>query len=589
MKILAVASSGGHWVQLRRLADAFEGHTVTYVTVNPAHRDEVAPARFYAVPDANRETKLRLILLTAKLCWIRLHSSLAVSSPENGSSLAALGAYQMTPIHVPAFSGSGRLSDRNGLWLWSELTGIGDTLQVVLDTLTAHIAILDAWGDIIAINDAWRQFAQANGLDHETYGLGMNYLTVCEAAQAHDVAQGIREVLAGRRDTYCLEYPCASPEQDNWFRLSVNLLPAPGGGQVLVAHDDITELRQLQAAYQHAHAELLEYRERLQTENRYLQDDIESRDGFEDIIGRSPVLLGLLGMVERVAPTDATVLISGETGTGKELIARALHGRSPRHQHPLIKVNCAALPATLIESELFGHEKGAFTGALSRKVGRFEIADGGTLFLDEIGELSLDLQAKLLHVLQNGEFERLGSTKTQQVNVRVIAATNRNLIQAVGEGSFREDLYYRLNVFPLTVPPLRDRREDIPLLVWAYLMKHQGRLGKHIEEVASSVMESLIAYEWPSNVRELHNVLERAMILSPGSTLMMDKVFEPSQSWLNTELGSQRLDDVERTHIQSVLVACDWQIKGAGKAAERLGLRPSTLWSRMKKLGVTRP
>jgi formate hydrogenlyase transcriptional activator len=292
--------------------------------------------------------------------------------------------------------------------------------------------------------------------------------------------------------------------------------------------------------------------------------------------------------VERVAGTDTTVLLLGETGTGKELIARAIHRHSARKDRPLIKVNCAALPPTLIESELFGHEKGAFTGALARKMGRFELADAGTIFLDEIGELPLDLQAKLLRVLQDGAFERLGSVQTTTVDVRVIAATNRNLVQQVAAGHFREDLYYRLNVFPVTLPPLRERREDIPLLVWYFVAKCQGKLGKPIERIPERAMTALMAYHWPGNIRELANVIERAMILSPGTTLVVDEALGSSDLSDSIIPPTQHLEEVERAHILAVLNACQWRIKGAGQAAERLGLHPSTLYSRMRKLGIER-
>ena len=296
----------------------------------------------------------------------------------------------------------------------------------------------------------------------------------------------------------------------------------------------------------------------------------------------------MLQQVERVAVTDTTVLILGETGTGKELIARAIHHHSARKDRPLVKVNCAALPPTLIESELFGHEKGAFTGALTRKMGRFELADAGTIFLDEIGELPLDLQAKLLRVLQDGTFERLGSVQTTTVDVRVIAATNRHLVQQVAAGHFREDLYYRLNVFPVTLPPLRERREDIPLLVWYFIAKCQGKLGKPIERIPERAMATLVAYHWPGNIRELANVIERAIILSPGTTLVVDEALGSSELADPSILSTQPLEEVERVHILAVLDACQWRIKGEGQAAERLGLHPSTLYSRMKKLGIER-
>jgi len=287
-----------------------------------------------------------------------------------------------------------------------------------------------------------------------------------------------------------------------------------------------------------------------------------------------------------VAPTDSNVLILGETGTGKELIARAIHSRSRRSDRPLVVVNCAALPSTLIESEFFGHEKGAFTGALTRKIGRFEVADGGTILLDEIGDLALDLQAKLLRVLQQGEFERIGSTTTMKVDVRVIAATNRRLEKEAASGVFRSDLYYRLSVFPIELPPLRERPDDISLLVWYFIAKSQRKLGKNITEVPRKTMEALTAYAWPGNIRELENVIERAVILSSGRTLRVDESFASVNAQRRTSAADKTLADVERAHILRVIEECGGHIKGNNNAAARLGLNPSTLRSRMKKLGI---
>jgi len=338
----------------------------------------------------------------------------------------------------------------------------------------------------------------------------------------------------------------------------------------------------------HALSELAVLKERLEAENVYLQQELKTQYEFEEIVGRSTAMQRVLRQMEQVAGTDATVLLLGETGTGKELVARGVHGRSRRRDRALVKVNCAALPATLIESELFGHEKGAFTGALGRKIGRFELADGGTIFLDEIGDLALELQAKLLRVLQEGEFERLGSTTTLKVDVRVIAATNRDLRRAIDDGSFRSDLYYRLGVFPIEVPPLRARTDDIPLLVWYFVTKHQGQLGKTIERIPKAVMDALIAYRWPGNVRELENLVERAIILSPGTTLQMDEHLGDAAVPRPALSSGQRLDDAERAHILRVLEDCHWTLKGKGNAAERLGLKPSTLRFRLKKLGIAR-
>jgi PAS domain S-box-containing protein len=327
---------------------------------------------------------------------------------------------------------------------------------------------------------------------------------------------------------------------------------------------------------------------RLEAENLYLQEEIKTAHNFEEIIGTSPRIKKVLQAVEKVAATDATVLVTGETGTGKELIARAIHHLSTRKDGVLVKVNCAAIPAGLIESELFGHEKGAFTGALARKIGRFELADKATIFLDEVGEIPLELQTKLLRVLQEGEFERLGSAKTMKVNVRVIAATNRDLDQEVREGRFRSDLYYRLKVFPIQLPALRDRTQDIPLLVTYFVKRFAAAMGKKVESVSASAMDVLKAYPWPGNIRELEHVMERAVILSQGTAL------EPGE-WLPksaapTGNGSvATLEDVERAHIVSVLTQTNWRVSGEKGAAKILGLNPTTLEARMKKMGIHRP
>ncbi len=311
---------------------------------------------------------------------------------------------------------------------------------------------------------------------------------------------------------------------------------------------------------------------------------------FDEIMGSSEPLRLTLRKIEHVANTDTSVLLLGETGTGKELFARAIHHRSPRKDRPLVKVNCAALPAALIESELFGHIKGAFTGALSDKVGRFQLADGGTLFLDEIGELDLDLQSKLLRVLQEGEFERIGSGETIAVDVRIIAATNRDLLAAMDEGSFRSDLYYRLAVFPVEVPPLRMRREDIPVLVWHFIEQKQTRLGRKIQDIPQDAMEALVEYDWPGNVRELENVIERADDPVVGTPrLLWMKCFPDRRGSANRRPNRPAPKEANRDHIVRVLEECGWKIKGENNAAERLGMVPSTLRYRMKKLGIERP
>jgi transcriptional regulator with GAF, ATPase, and Fis domain len=306
------------------------------------------------------------------------------------------------------------------------------------------------------------------------------------------------------------------------------------------------------------------------------------------IIGQSPAIKVALDRLNQVAPHDVTVLLCGETGTGKELFARAVHERSRRREGPFIRVNCAALPPTLIESELFGHERGAFTDATSLRQGRFELAHGGTLFLDEIGDLAPELQSKMLRALQEGEFERVGSSKVRRVDVRVVAATHVDLEHAVADGRFRADLFYRLNVFPIVLPPLRERRHDIPDLVWAFIRRRQHDLGKNITTVPTDVMSALTGYDWPGNVRELDNVIERALISTNGQILQLDYPLQPSRPVTATSTD-QTLDAVQRQYIEKVLRECGGRINGAGNAAVRLGLHPNTLRFRMKKLGVVVP
>jgi transcriptional regulator with GAF, ATPase, and Fis domain len=327
---------------------------------------------------------------------------------------------------------------------------------------------------------------------------------------------------------------------------------------------------------------------RLEADNVYLKEEIKTLHDFDDIVGESATLRLALTRLAQVAPTNSSVLLLGQTGTGKELFARAVHERSRRHARPLVRVNCAALPPTLVESELFGHEKGAFTGAVGMRQGRFELADGGTIFLDEIGDLTPDIQVKFLRVLQEGEFERVGSSRTKKVDVRVIAATHHDLEKAVAEGRFRADLYYRLSVYPIRLPSLQERREDIPRLVWFFIHRHQRELGRQIRRVPQSVMDTLQRYSWPGNVRELENVIERAMIASTADVLQLDESTTDARSGATPDGESSTLDSVQRAHIEAVLERCGWRINGPGNAAERLGLHPNTLRFRMKKLGVVR-
>jgi formate hydrogenlyase transcriptional activator len=336
------------------------------------------------------------------------------------------------------------------------------------------------------------------------------------------------------------------------------------------------------------HEEVRRLRDQLAAENVYLREEIRRDQGFDEIVGRSHALADLLREVEKVAPTHATVLIQGETGTGKELIARAIHERSGRRGRPLVKVNCAAIAAGLFESELFGHVKGAFTGALADRDGRFKLADGGTLFLDEIGELPLDTQVKLLRVLQEQEFEAIGSSQPVKVDVRVIAATNRDLGRAVSEGRFRADLFYRLNVFPMRVPPLRERAGDVPVLVAFFLQRLAKKLGKPVTRVSEESIRRLVRYSWPGNIRELQNVVERAAILAQGPELIVEESLLGGTAAPPEGPRSREMEEVERAHIHATLERTRWVVDGARGAARLLGLHPSTLRSRMKRLGVDR-
>jgi formate hydrogenlyase transcriptional activator len=341
-----------------------------------------------------------------------------------------------------------------------------------------------------------------------------------------------------------------------------------------------------------AYGQVVERANKLSEEKLYLQDEIRTEHNFEEIIGESPALKQILQQVQTVAPTDSTVLLLGETGTGKELIARAIHNLSARRERTLVKVNCAAIPTGLLESELFGHEKGAFTGAIAQRVGRFELAHRGTIFLDEVGDIPLELQPKLLRILQEQEFERLGSTRTIRVDVRVVAATHADLLEKVAGKQFRDDLYYRLNVFPITIPPLRERREDIPLLVRYFTQKYARRMKKPLDTIPVKAMTALTDYHWPGNVRELENFIERAVILSPGAELQIP-VTEFSRSKKVAAANSagllSTLEQAEREHILRALSQSNWVIGGDTGAAIRLGMKRTTLQSRMRKLGIARP
>lgn len=337
-----------------------------------------------------------------------------------------------------------------------------------------------------------------------------------------------------------------------------------------------------------AYQEIATLKDKLSNEKLYLEDELRSELNFEEIIGESPEIKKVLKQIDIVAPTDSTVLILGETGTGKELLARAIHDRSKRREQTFVKLNCAAIPTGLLESELFGHERGAFTGAIATKVGRFELADGGTLFLDEVGDISLELQSKLLRVLQEQEFERLGSTRTIKVSVRLLAATNRDLVQMVDDKLFRSDLYYRLNVFPLTVPALRDRRQDIPLLVRYFVQQLARRMDKTIDTIPTETITALCRYNWPGNIRELENLIERAVILTQGTALYVP-LAELKQRAGDGIPPPTTLEETEREHILRILRSTKWVIGGPTGAAAQLGMKRTTLQSKMQRLGIARP
>ncbi len=394
-----------------------------------------------------------------------------------------------------------------------------------------------------------------------------------------------------KRETFATDCRVRRPDGSlRWISCRGNLSSKGSGPseRLMGVCVDITERRQMEAELRKRLEEIEELKLQLEKENLYLREEIKADHGFEKIVGSSDALHYVFFKIKQVAPTDATVLILGETGTGKGMVAHAIHEMSARKERPMITVNCAALPSSLIESELFGREKGAFTGAFARQSGRFEVAHRGTLFLDEIGEIPLELQAKLLRALQEGKFERLGSSQTIKVDVRVIAATSRDLREEVRNKRFREDLYYRLNVFPISIPPLRKRRGDIPQLVRHFVDKYARKMGRRYETVPKNVMKVLQAQPWPGNVRELEHVIERAVITNPGPLLMLADWPESETLGAREDLPKD-LKAMEREHILKILEETRWKIDGKGGAAFLLGLHPSTLRFRLKKLGINRP
>jgi PAS domain S-box-containing protein len=464
-------------------------------------------------------------------------------------------------------------------------------IRCIFKSLHGELVVLDKAGVIIAANEAWDRFARENGKDPASVSPGVDYLQICRRAAesgetlASEALDGIEAVLRGSCEQMLLEYPCNSPTVSRWFVMRVTPLRGRDGGAVIV-HANITQLKETQDSLRKALEEVDRLKNKLAEENAYLRQKTKMDKGHHRIIGQSQAVRRVLTQVAQVAGTESTVLILGETGTGKELVAASIHDSSSRRNRTLVSVNCAAMPGPLVESELFGREKGAFTGSLSRQVGRFELADASTIFLDEIGDLSPETQAKLLRVLECRQIERLGNPKPVAINVRIIAATNRDLEKAVSDGKFRQDLYYRLNVFPINVPPLRDRRDDIPLLTWAFVDEFAKTFNKDIQSIESESMEALQRYSWPGNVRELRNVVERAMIVANRPRL---RIQLPAAVALSISTTGRKLEEVEREHVLSILEKVGWRIRGTNGAAEKLGLKPTTLEARMNKLGIRRP
>ena len=462
--------------------------------------------------------------------------------------------------------------------------------RALLDNVELFVTEVDGDGRITYVNP---YFARVTGWQPGDV-LGRPFAELVPAEHRADLLESFDEAASqdgggAPRDASFLTQTGATRDAV-WA--TVSLLDSGGAlAGVLSVGSDVTERLHAEAARDKAIEELEEFKRQLEEENLFLRRELETSHGFSDIVGESDALKYVLHRVEQVSDTNTTVLIEGETGVGKELVARAIHRRSPRADRPFITVDCGTLPANLIESELFGHERGAFTGATGRRKGRFEIADGGTIFLDEIGELPPDLQVKLLRVLETGEFSRVGASRPLSVDVRVIAATNRHLEAEVAEGRLREDFFYRVHVYPVTVPPLRERPEDIPLLVHHFVRRLAAHLGRAIDTVPGPTMHRLTEYSWPGNVRELQNVLERSVILSEGRALSLPEGFGTSRPANSGSIRTDThlpLETLEREHIRNVLVSTEWKIEGEEGAAARLGLKPSTLRSRMKKHGIQR-
>ena len=458
-----------------------------------------------------------------------------------------------------------------------------ERLELIISALNTGLALIDPDMTVVWANDIIKKwFPDSNLYGKKCYAVAENRTTPCEDCQA----------VIAFKDGEIHEREFQNQDDKRWYKVIALPVKDQDGRviYILEASSDIHDRKQAEKKRDQALKELEALKKKLEEENIYLKSEVREARHFSDMIGASNALLYVQTQVTQVASTASTVLIQGETGVGKELVARAIHNDSKiRSDKPFIKVNCAAIPSNLVESELFGHERGAFTDAREPKKGRFELADTGTLFLDEISELSQDAQAKILRVLQEGEFERVGGTQTLKSDVRIIAATNRDLNDEVAAGRFRTDLFYRINVYPITVPPLRKRREDIPLLVEHFVSQIGADMGKKIDKIPTKVMEQLKAYDWPGNIRELRNVVERSLIKSPGSTFQLaDFSVEMHKSFSPPSNQRVSLEEIQQQHIQHVLNETGGKINGAGGAAEILQMKPSTLRNRMKKLGIKR-
>lgn len=460
-------------------------------------------------------------------------------------------------------------------------------MRLAADAAAVGLWVWDIKADVIWATERARDIYGVSDDETVTLQRFLDKLVPNDAIRMQTILQRILSEGGELREEYQVQLPSG---QLRWICASgyCELDDNRQALRMMGAGVDITERKQASDQLKQAMEEIRGLKDRLQQENVYLRHEITGHQGLSRMVSRSAVMRNTLVLVEQVAPTPASVLITGETGTGKELLAMAIHELSPRGDRTMIRVNCAAIPTALIESELFGREKGAYTGAVARQLGRFELANGSTLFLDEIGELPLEVQAKLLRVLQEKEIERLGNPRPIKVDVRVIAATNRDLRQEVAKGRFREDLYYRLNVFPIHLPPLRERLDDLPPMIELFVREFAETLGKPIETVAKASMNALAGYPWPGNIRELRNVIERAVILAQGPSLKIDLPAD-SQTTYGNDPGLAALADVERQHILRVLEATGWRIRGPAGAAMILGLKPTTLESRMVKLGIARP